>query len=66
MPQVLAGLTMEPEVSVPMPNATHAAAGCRAWACGRPLELWVRFQGFFVPPRKQFPPCANWPVESLA
>src|SRR3954466_14593327 len=65
-PHVVAGETIDPDVSVPTPNATHPAADADAGPADEPLELCVRFQGFLVPPPNQFPPCANCPVESFA
>ncbi len=51
MPQVFAGPTMEPLVSVPMPNATHPAPVADAGPAEEPPELCDVFHGFFVVPR---------------
>src|SRR6185436_8190041 len=65
-PQAVAGETIDPDVSVPIPNATHPAAVADAGPAEEPLELWLKFHGFFVPPPNQLPPCANWPVDNFA
>ena len=66
VPHAIAGLTIDPDVSVPMPKATQPAAVADAGPADDPLELCVRFHGFLVPPRNQLPPCANKPVDSFA
>src|SRR6185503_10301601 len=65
-PHVVAGDTIDPDVSVPMPNATQPAAVADAGPADDPLELCDVFHGFFVPPPNQLPPCANCPVDSFA
>src|SRR5262249_44158996 len=66
MPHVLAGPTMEPDVSVPMPNATHPPPVAEPGPADDPPDDCDVFHGFFVPPRHQLPPCPNCPVDSFA
>src|SRR5687767_470601 len=66
MPHAVAGLVIDPDVSVPMPKATQPAAVADAGPADDPLELCARVHGFLVPPRNQLPPCANCPVDSFA
>ena len=62
----MAGDTMEPCVSVPMPNATHPAAVAEDGPADEPLDPCVRFHGLFVRPRNHWSFCANIPVDNLA
>jgi hypothetical protein len=50
-PQRIVGDTIEPDVSVPMPNATHPAAVAEAGPADEPLEPCDKFHGLFVRPR---------------
>ena len=66
MPHVLAGPTIEPDVSVPIPNATQPPPVAEPGPADDPPDACVVFHGFFVWPRNQFAPWANWPDESFA
>src|SRR5687768_4478084 len=65
-PQRMLGETIEPDVSVPMPKATHPAAVAEAGPADDPLEPWERFHGLLVRPRNHWSFCAKRPVDSLA
>src|SRR6476661_1561050 len=65
-PQRTDGDTMEPWVSVPMPNATHPAAVADDGPADEPLEPCERFHGLLVRPPNHWSFCANSPVVSLA
>src|SRR5215467_6628471 len=60
------GETIEPDVSVPMPNATHPAAVADDGPADDPLEPRRMSHGFFVRPRYHWSPCAKRPVASFA
>src|SRR5687768_4745210 len=62
----MVGETIDPCVSVPIPNATQPAAVAEPGPADEPLEPCVRFQGFLVWPRYQLSPCAKRPVASFA
>jgi hypothetical protein len=47
-PVRLEGETIEPRVSVPIENATHAAAVAEPGPADEPLDPSSTFQGFFV------------------
>src|SRR5687767_5641024 len=57
---------MEPDVSVPMPNATQPAAVADAGPADEPLEPRRMSHGFLVRPRYHWSPDAKSPVESFA
>ena len=59
MPHVVAGPTIDPDVSVPMPNATQPPPVAEPGPADEPPDACVVFHGFFVWPRNQFAPCAN-------
>src|SRR4051812_31708336 len=65
-PHVDAGPTIEPDVSVPMPKATHPPPVAEPGPADDPPDDCDVFHGFFVWPRNQFAPCANCPVASFA
>ena len=65
-PQRIAGDTMEPCVSVPMPKATQPPAVAEAGPADDPLEPCVRFHGLLVRPPNHWSFCANNPVDSFA
>src|SRR5262245_62499552 len=50
-PHCVAGETIDPDVSVPMPNATHPPAVADAGPAEEPLDCCIVFHGFFVEPR---------------
>jgi hypothetical protein len=47
-PQRIDGDTIDPWVSVPIPNPTQPAAVADAGPADDPLEPWAGFQGFLV------------------
>src|SRR5437762_4073735 len=65
-PHRVAGDTIEPDVSVPIPNATQPAAVAEDGPADDPLEPLRISHGLFVRPRYHWSPCANNPVASLA
>src|SRR5262245_38509205 len=65
-PHSVAGETIDPCVSVPMPNATQPAAVADDGPAEESLEPRAVFQGFFVWPRYQLSPEANRPVDNFA
>src|SRR6185436_15550653 len=65
-PHSRAGDTIDPEVSVPMPNATHPPAVADAGPADEPLEPRRMSHGLFVRPRYQLSPEAKSPVASFA
>src|SRR5579863_6047299 len=65
-PHSRAGETIDPDVSVPIPNATHPAAVADDGPADDPLEPRRVSQGFLVRPRYHWSPCAKSPVASLA
>src|SRR5262245_20841483 len=66
MPQVVAGPTIEPDVSVPTPKATQPPPVAEPGPADDPPDGCDVFHGFFVVPRNQLAPWANCPLESLA
>src|SRR6185437_9488820 len=65
-PHSLDGETIDPDVSVPMPNATQPAAVADEGPADDPLDPRRVSQGFLVCPRYQLSPCAKRPVASFA
>src|SRR5215813_2451640 len=65
-PQRIAGLTMLPPVSLPMENATSAAAVAAPGPALDPDAPSSRSQGFIVWPPNQMSLSASAPSESLA
>src|SRR5215216_3194841 len=65
-PHSRAGDTIDPDVSVPMPNATQPAAVADAGPADDPLEPRRRSHGLFVRPRYQLSPDAKRPVANFA
>src|SRR5215467_5896307 len=65
-PHSLDGDTIDPDVSVPMPNATQPAAVADDGPADEPLDPRRVSHGFFVWPRYHWSPCAKSPVASLA
>ena len=65
-PQRVDGDTIEPRVSLPIPNAMQPAAVAEAGPAEEPLEPWSVFQGFLVVPPYHTSPWANSPSDSLA
>src|SRR6187200_2809174 len=65
-PHSRAGETIDPDVSVPIPNATQPAAVADDGPADDPLEPRRMSHGLFVRPRYQLSPDANRPVASLA
>src|SRR5258708_34042961 len=61
-PHVDEGEVIEPLVSVPIPNATHPAAGARAGPAGEPLEPCGRGPGLRRRPPYPAPPWASGPA----
>ena len=66
MPHAWLGEMIEPSVSVPSAKPTRPAAVDAAEPALEPLEVCSLFQGVFVMPLNQRPPCASAPMESLA
>ena len=52
-PQVVAGDTMLPQVSVPIANGTNPATVAEVEPAEDPEEPFFKFQGFFVLPPNQ-------------
>src|SRR5215831_11057249 len=65
-PHSRAGETIDPDVSVPMPNATHPDAVADEGPAEDPLEPRRMSHGLLVRPRYHWSPCANNPVASFA
>src|SRR5262252_8332244 len=65
-PHSRVGETIDPDVSVPMPNATQPAAVADDGPADEPLDPRRVSHGFFVWPRYHWSPCAKSPVASLA
>src|SRR5687768_14734371 len=65
-PQVLAGETIEPPVSVPTANPTRPAAVADAGPADDPLAPRSGFHGLRVRARNHRSPTASSPVDSLA
>src|SRR5690348_2778600 len=65
-PHRMLGDTIDPDVSVPIPKATHPAAVPDAGPADEPLDPCTRFHGLFVRPRNHWSSCAKSPVASLA
>jgi hypothetical protein len=62
----MAGDTIDPCVSVPMPKATQPPAVADDGPADEPLEPCVRFHGLFVRPPNHWSFCANSPVVNFA
>src|SRR6185295_16651889 len=65
-PHSRAGETIDPDVSVPMPNATQPAAVADDGPADDPLDPRRMSHGLLVRPRYQLSPEAKRPVASLA
>src|SRR5690606_29704722 len=65
-PQRVEGETIEPNVSVPIENATKPATVADALPADDPLEPCFKFHGFLVTPPNQMSPIANAPIVNLA
>src|SRR5712692_1655581 len=66
VPHRVEGETIEPQVSVPIENATRPAAVAEAEPAEEPLEPCLRFHGFLVVPPYQTSPHASSPMVSFA
>src|SRR5262245_59857650 len=65
-PQRVDGELMEPQVSVPIANATAPAATAEALPALEPEEPWLGSHGLLVRPPNQTSPMARAPRVSLA
>src|SRR6187455_1680124 len=63
---MLAGVMIEPRVSVPSAKPTRPAAAAAPGPADDPLEPVSGAHGLRVVPPNQTPPCASDPIDSLA
>src|SRR5712691_8528635 len=63
---MLAGVMIEPRVSVPSAKPTSPAEVAAAGPADDPLDPVSGFHGFRVVPPNHTPPCASEPIDSLA